>query len=460
MQLARARYYLSLVESDINNGDYDQASDDLAKADRAILTLTGNERNEHLLTAQAFLLQGVIYYNKGNMELAEEELLDAKRILEEHTSGKAILADVLNRLGNIAHYRGKKTKALAYFQQSSTLAVKEAAYAIATRAINNMGNIYVSQGDIGKAIECYSSGLVYAEQAGPVALAQAYAILTWLHSSYGPYTMALEYAANSLTLRDQIENLDNRALVITQAGAAYLKHGDLEQAEQYLREAYILVQRTGNRIVEEQVLEELAQLVQQKDDHEAWQSYVMKAFRASSSSAFLRKESALQLTNYYIKQQDWQRAERVLHGMKDSYHQAGGTDKREGAIIAQAEALLDTAQQRWELAERHFRLALDSDTLTTYEYAQVWEQYGDMLLRWAQSRAEGGRYEGAGDALTKAAGLFRELELPKRLAVIEAKLNQISVLATGEDRAEAVIMAANVAAPTPLLLAYFLAYCH
>lgn len=428
LQLVRANHFLELAEVQINQGGYEQASESLVQADRAILMLDTNEREQHLFAARAFWLQSSIYYNKGDMDGAREELLDACRLLVKRDHGTILLAEILNRLGNISHYAGNINEAVGYFVRSSDLAVKVKAFATATKAINNLGNAYISLGDIGKAVECYSSGLAYAEQAGPVALSQAYTILAWLYSNYGPFSLALEYATKASDLCKQIENLDNRAMVIAQIGATYLKHGDLEQAEQYLSEGYRTAQRTANKIVEEQILAQLCELVQQKNDNEAWQSYAMKTFRASASSPYLRKESALQLISYYIKQGDMGRAERVLLGMRDAYRQAGGTGKRDKAIINHAEALFHAAIHKWTEASEHFRIALDNSSMTTYEYACIWEEFGDMLLRQASIEHSFDKANQGREALEKAASFFNGIELPHRAAVIASKIKDSATI--------------------------------
>ncbi len=422
LQPARALHYLDLAEAYINKGEYDQASEYLSKADQVMLALSGNEREQYLLSARAFRLQSCIHYGKGNMDRAKEELLDAQRGLEGKSAGSMLLADVLNRLGNIAYYEGNSDSALANYQRSADIAIHNSGSAIAAKAISNMGNVYVSLGEIDVAASYYSRGLVYAEQSGSVVLAQSYSILTWLHSNYGPFSLALDYAAKAFALAGEIENLDTRTLTITQVAAAHLKYGNLEQAEQYLREAYSLVQRTGNRLVEEQVLAELAELLRQKDDYEAWQSYVIKAFRASATSPLLRKESALQLIIYYIKQQDIDRARRVLQSMKSSHEQTGSLGGREAALINQAAALLDTVEGSWQRARQHFELAINSGTLTRYELAIIWQDYATMLCEQDKHEPDREIYVKAFDAVERAVMLMQQLGLSHRSTALAAIL--------------------------------------
>ena len=422
LQAARALFYLNLAEADINKGEYDQAGVHQSRADQIILTLSNEERERYLLTARAFWLQSSIHYGKGNMDRAKEELLDAQYSLKGKPVGGALLADVLNRLGNIAYYEGNSDSALAYYQQSADIATHEAANAIAAKAISNIGNIYVGRGEIDIAAAYYTRGLEYAEQAGAVALAHAYSTLTWLHSNYGPFNLALDYAAKAFALAGEVENLDTRSLTITQVAAAHLKYGNLEQAEQYLREAYALVQRTGNRLVEEEVLAEFAELLRQKDDYEAWQSYVIKAFRASATSPLLRKESALQLIIYYIKQQDIDRARRVLQAMKSSHEQTGNLGGREAALINQAAALLDTVEGSWQRARQHFELAINSGALTRYELAIIWQDYATMLCEQDKHEPDREIYVKAFDAVERAANLLQQLGLSHRSAALAAIL--------------------------------------
>ncbi len=277
--LTDAHYHLTNAEANVNKGDYELAAASLEQANRE-LAAPGLAQDEQypLLRAQACWLQSTVYYNQGEMGQADEELQTALALLEGHNQGRALLADILNKLGYISqHHHGQTAAALAYYQRSSEVATQAQAYDIATKAINNMGSIYITQGEISRAIACYNLGKASAERASPVALAQAYTNLAWLHSNYGPYKLALEYAAEALALAGAIEDLNTRSLVVSQVGAVYLKHGDLEQAGVYLREAHALVQHTGNRIVTEEVMAYLAELRRQQDDQHAWLDYTLKA---------------------------------------------------------------------------------------------------------------------------------------------------------------------------------------
>ncbi len=422
----RASFYLDIAEADINKGDYDAASHSLVNADQEMISISPEQRDQLLLRARAFWLQGLIYYNKGNIERAEEELRAARLALEGNPTGKMLLAEVLNRLGNVSYYHGLISDALSYYESSHELAIQEGAHAVATKAINNQGNVYFLRGDVDMAVVCYNQGLKEAQQAGPVALAQAYSVLTWLHSSYGPFSLALEYAAKGIALCQDIDNLSVRGYVLTQAGAAYLKHGDLEQAEQCLHQAYDLARRIHNRIGEEEALAELVELAQQKDDHEAWLNYALASFKATANSHYRRKESALQLLVYYINQHDWSRAGRTMQTLR---RQARQGDDHEAALVNQAEARLQAALGNWDSAERCFRLALDSGKLTRYEQAIVWEAYAHMLLQRADTQSVTSDMVEAEQGLRRAAVLFRQLELDRRADAAEVRLRGLQIAA-------------------------------
>jgi tetratricopeptide (TPR) repeat protein len=344
------------------------------------------------------------------MEQAEEEWQRARTMLEDNATDNNLLADVLNKLGCISRYHGQVDAALAYYQRSSEIATQEHAYDIATKAINNMGNIYIRQGEISRAIACYNLGLSQAERADTVALAQAYTTLAWLHSNYGPYKLALEYAAKALALVGAIEDLNTRSLVVDQVGVVYLKHGDLEQAGAYLREAHALVQRTGNRIISENVTSHLAELMQQQDDRSAWLGYAMKAFHTATDSLYLREEAVLQLTVYHIKQGDLERAASLIQAFKAAPN--GDAEGRKLAIVHYAEALLKSAAGNWAEAGHHFEQTIGSGKLTYYELAIAWQDYAVMLLEQDKAESNQRVYAKAFAAVEEAISLLRDLELP------------------------------------------------
>jgi tetratricopeptide (TPR) repeat protein len=429
LRAPRAKLYLDRAEADINRANFEQATTNVTQADNEILALTSEDREKYLFNARAFWLQGCIYYSKGMTKEAKAELLLAQSSLERHPGGRALFADVLNKLGNVVYLDGQLDEAIAYYQRSIEVALAIGAFNVTTRAIGNIGNIYVLRNEIETATDFYNQGLTYAERSGDATdLAAAYRPLIWLHRYYGPYSLALNYADRALALREQITNLEVRCTVTAEAAGAYAKYGDLAVAEIYLREAYELVQRTGDRVAEGAVASNLIDLVRAASDPDAWYIQALRSLNSYLSDPLWKSEFALQMAVYYITRKEETYIRRHLQWLKDNWPRLSEAGE-EDTLISQAQALLYTALGQWDAAATHFQLLInDPANLTPYELAATLEDYAAMLLNRAQADPDPAVYAEAGDALERAASLYRQLELPRRVVAAETLRDSVRTI--------------------------------
>lgn len=420
---ARANLYLDRAEVSINSGRSDEASASMVMADREMLTLSSEQRSQYLLTARAFYLQGLIYYNRGALDQARAELLLVVRNLEARTDGAALLVKAFNVLGNASYYQGQIDEALTHYQRSSEIAISVGDHIGASRALGNEASMCIGQQAIEEALAIYNRSLDHARLSNdPLALAQSYRVLGWMHANYGSLQLARDYIAQSLNLVERLEVLDIRCLILSEAGNIYTKCGDLERAEDCLRKAEVLIHGTGNRLVEEGVEVNMAELMRQKGAVPTWYDYATRAFRDSDSSLFLRSEASLQLAYYYIKHQDWVRTRRHLRWLSDALNQTKDATGYDKATVDHIRALLYSGLGEWQESDKCFTLALASDALSYYELATVWEEYATMLLLWAATEASAATRTAAEKAVAEAAALFRQLDVPQRVTYVYALL--------------------------------------
>lgn len=419
-----AQRYLELAEVALNQGNFELASAHLANADREMLGLAVAQRDEYLLTPRAFHLQAMIYYNKGMMNLAREELLSALQVLERLPQGKAMLADILNLLGNVSYYLYNIDESLVFYQRCIDIAIEAGAYVVAAKGYGNLASHYFEHNDYDKAIELYRQGMAQSELSGdPTSLAQSYRVLAPLYAHCGPMPLALDYATKSLALREQVPNVEIRSLLTSQAATVYAIAGDINRAAQYLRESYRLAQQSNSELAREGVAVGVSELLRQGGAHEPWFAVAMKVFKDATGSTMQRGEATLRLAIYYISRGNEGHIRRHLYWVKENL--LGTSEIEDAAAIDQAYGLLYKALGEDEVAEVHFKLALDGGKLYPFDEAIILQEYGTMLLARAEDQndpdtSREGRY-----ALERAATLFRQIELPHRLAAVEARLGAI-----------------------------------
>lgn len=422
LRVAHVQFHLDQAESSTISSNFEQATKRLAAADLEMTSLSLAQRSQHFFSARAFWIQGRIYFGKGMLNEAAAEMLLAESELREHPLGSRLLAQVLNGLGTISYYQNLTDEASGYFRRSSSLALAVGEHAVAAKAFNNLGNICLNTGEVEKAIDFYTQGLEQAElDDAPSALADNYRTLALLYASYGPYSLALRYAANALALRERIENLDMRCLITAEAASVYVRHDDLAEAEVYLREALKLVGQSGNLIVEEAVALHFGDLMWRKGDNHAWLIGTIKTISDASSKVFLKGPSAVQLAAYYIAQADWAKVSRHLHWIRN--HAIEGVELQELPLFHLAQAMIYSALEQWAEAEEQFKLALSDHTLPPYNQANTLAEYARMMFRYSAASPDSPERQAEAIALAqRAAHIFHELELPKRATAVEMLL--------------------------------------
>ena len=421
---ALAQMYLDHSEEEVNRGRYDLASKYLTKADAELLMLSSDEREKYTLTARAFWLQGSIYYYKGMMHEAEQELLLAQTNLEQHPNNAELLALVLNRLGGISYYENRPEEAADRFHRSSELAMQVGAYATASKATGNLG-ILLANTDPNEAVAFYKQAEVQAEASSdPNVLAQVCRSLARFYANQGPYHLACAYADKGLVISTQLDDLYVRCLNLDTAAAVHLRLGDIEEATAYLREAYDLTRRTNNKMTTEAVMLTLGELMRYDEYNEPWFNQAMKEFNETIGSALSKGRYALQMAYYYIRQQDWPRVRRFLQQLNqiDTSKMSQGNPM----LIICAQALLHAAVGEWDAATVQYQHAISSGKLNRYDLAITWEDYAAMLLHRDAASSDATGEDTACEALKQAASIYRELELHRRCASAEAQIAALS----------------------------------
>lgn len=424
---ALAQLHLVRAEADMNKGRYQQAGKNMAKADAEMLLISSEERNRYMLSAWAFWLQGSIYFYKGMMPEAEQELLLAQSNLGQ-IEGAALLALVLNRLAHVTNFEGRYEESIDYLRESSKQALRAGDYNAAAKATANLGIVFDDQGNVEEAAALYLQALGYAEIGGDaVALAPTYRLLADHYAANGPFSRAVEYADKGLALASQLDDLYIRALCFADAANIYMRYGDIDKAVHYLHESYELTRRSDNKLAIEAVMLNIAELMRYEEyteHHAPWIEGALADFTETLASSLSKGPYALQMSYYYIRRQDWGHLHRLSYQLKQV--NTATLLPVEALQISAARCLIHAALGEWEQAAEHYTITVSSGKLSRYERAVIHEDYARMLLRYSELTADSASKETARNALEQAASLYRELDLPRRTEAVEARLAAIS----------------------------------
>ncbi len=414
LHLAWAAGALSQAEAHVQSGQYEAANKQLNRADLEMLTLSATQRDEHLLTARAFWLQGLIYFGRGRLTEAKWELLLAEKALLDKPKGQQLLASVLNRLGGLYYYEDDFAMAEGYYQRSSDIATQAGAFDTASTAIGNLGLLYIGRGDAYRGREMFTRAWTLAETSGGQrARANSARLLAWLHSDYGPYDLALEYAAQAASLGEKLVDIEMQCLCIGDAARVYLRAGEHEKAELYFHQAYDVARHSGSKTAREAVANYIAEFARHAGGLPGWFTESAMPNPSPTDEPLLLANSALRLAYYISMKHEATSARRYVRWVKDRKAQHPNLSAEDTATVEHALALLYSLLGEWKEAAAHFTCALDG-TLSYYEQACIWEEYARMELSRAGDDEQARRQ--AQSLMELASSLYQQLGLPARAA--------------------------------------------
>ena len=431
LAVVRAQHYLDLAEADITAARYDRARSNLTQADVEMLSLSSEARKQHLLTARAFWLQGLIYYHKGQTGESRTELLLALQNLEAVNGSEALTAKVLNQLGNDAFYE-RTTDAADYYRSSSEVAISAGEHALAATALANLALIRTMTGNIEEAFAHYEQALSEAEVGGDVQrLGDTYRLVASLYADEGPYSRALAYIDKGVALCSQIANPASVCRIVNGAGEIYFRYRDLEQAERWLRQADEIASRIDYKPLYNSNAIILSNLMRVKGDYATAFNYASRAYNQINLAASERSEATLAMALYYIEMSDWLHAERYVQRLAELGTMEASSHDQFNLIHART--LLHAAQGEWEAAEQGFQEALTvMQTLRNrYETISFQEEYAARLLSNVAARQLITVQARATTLLAEVATTWRKMEMPLRLARVQAMLGKAPHLAGG-----------------------------
>lgn len=417
----RAQYYLNLADQDILAGEYGRASQNLVRADGEMFTLSQEQRRESLLSAYAFLLQAIIYYQKGQIDNAHNELNLALQNAEGVAGGKPLEARILNQLGNVALYQNNDTAA-EYYQRGSKAAMAADEHGLAATSMGNLGIIYFNNGEIEKALACYNTSAQQAELADePARRGNAYRLLATFYASQGPYSKALEATEQALSLLPQINNSAAICRITNVSGVVYLNYGDLAQAEHWLRYSDDVARRNDNKLTQVENSVSLAELMRRRGEYTVSLDYAMRAYTPLNITPVQRSETLAQLIILYIETENPPIARKFLKLLQELC--ATNANSSDLIYLHRCDALIAITEGKWDEAERKFSKVVElvQSRHDKYTLTDLHEEYTTHLLNATNSDIlQAHAYK----LLVYTASSFNEMEMPLRAARVEAMLKQ------------------------------------
>ena len=190
-------------------------------------------------------LKGDVYLIWGQLETAESHYEQARGAARPDS---AEYARALNNLGNVHRTRGDLDQAEEAYNKA--LKLHEQLGSKEGQAINwgSLGNVHLTRGDLDQAEEAYNKSLKLNEQLGSKeGQARNWGNLGIVHETRGDLDQAEEAYNKALKLHEQLGSKEGQAINWGSLGNVHLTRGDLDQAEEAYNKSLKLNEQLGSK---------------------------------------------------------------------------------------------------------------------------------------------------------------------------------------------------------------------
>ncbi len=179
-------------------------------------------------------------------------LLSEAEALARALDDRAWLGRVLARMAMVLRLTGDPTGAIVVGQQALELAAALGNSALQMEASHRLGQIYLSLGDFGRAVELLRCNVEAADRASGTSSTvffriESQAWLAWTLSALGAFTEGRRHGEDALRLATLEGRGETPILAHGCLGHVYLAQGDLEHAIRVLDQGLALCRASGDR---------------------------------------------------------------------------------------------------------------------------------------------------------------------------------------------------------------------
>nr|QNO55822.1 photosystem I assembly protein Ycf3 [Methanosarcinales archaeon ANME-1 ERB7] len=151
-------------------------------------------------------------------------------------------------IGIVYLTQGELDKALEYFEKALELNVELGRKGEMTAAFANMGNVYLTKGELNKALEYFEKALELNVELGrKEGMAVDFGNIGIVYLTQGELDKALEYFKKALELDKELRNKEGIANQLGNIGIVYADKGELEKAREYYKKALELNEELGRK---------------------------------------------------------------------------------------------------------------------------------------------------------------------------------------------------------------------
>ncbi len=216
-------------------------------------------------------------YNEQLLQIAEKNLKSSNELKNFYLKNVAIAN---NNYGYLANYYGDNIKALEYYQTAYEIQKKVNHKRGMASTLYNMGDVFVSQGNIPSGVDYMHKSLKIQEEIKDTfGLAYSLNNLGHLYKIQGDFSKALEYLNNALKLRDAINDIQGGANTLNNIGYVYKQIGDNEKALDYFTKSLHIMEDINDKKGVGLGLNSIGNIYFNKRDYHRALEYYQKAYK-------------------------------------------------------------------------------------------------------------------------------------------------------------------------------------
>ncbi len=319
------------------------------------------------------------YLNKS-IDIRKDLLKDEDSFEEKYGLSKSY-----NNLGAIYVQQGDLDKSLEYFKKALELHQEIKNKLFEARTLNNMGVIYMKKGELERTDRILEDVFKILKAIGDKqGRVRAEDNKGKLCMEKGKLDMALDHFESSLEISEEIDDKFGIGLSYVSISKAYILKGDLEKAEEYAEKAYELAENIKSNRMKGEALIQYGKVNRLKGDIEKAVSLHQEGVEITKemTEITILFKNRLELVEDYIEQGELKKAEENLEkgleektdspGMDTKLKMVKGMLEREKGALDKAEEILIGCLKKAEKLTKKYR-----EARLNYELGKVYKAKGE-----------------------------------------------------------------------------------
>jgi predicted ATPase/DNA-binding SARP family transcriptional activator len=299
----------------------------------------GSEEVDAPVRAEALSRAGVLARRLGLYAEAGQHLQDAIAI--RHSLGdRRGMAQTLAAMANLCHDRSQFARAKELFEDSLAIWRDLGDLAAVGAALNGLGRVAHAMNDLSVAWVHYSEAAdIYRQIDDRASLAAAVANRGGIDFDRGFWGMAQAAFEDGLRLFEELQHVDQIAMLKHNIGETMLRAGNHHDAEMMLHQAVLALRETGDRVTLARALWSLGNIA-------AWNGGYERAARLYGAADGIRDESGatVQPVEQHLHEEDLLALRRHLpEGAYD-------LERRRGRYMSEEEAVRYATENRLDVS--------------------------------------------------------------------------------------------------------------